>query len=63
VPATLAAQYFATIDTPCKRLVWCEQSAHHPPFEEPERFAAVLVDQVLPLVRAQTRTCPAQASE
>jgi pimeloyl-ACP methyl ester carboxylesterase len=63
VPATLAAQYFVTIDAPCKRLVWFEQSAHHPPFEEPEKFHAVLIDQVLPLVQAPTRTCPAQASE
>jgi pimeloyl-ACP methyl ester carboxylesterase len=62
VPAVLAAQYFATIDAPCKRLVWFEHSAHHPPFEEPEQFYAVLIDQVLPLVQAQTRTCPAQSS-
>jgi pimeloyl-ACP methyl ester carboxylesterase len=62
VPATLAAQYFATIDAPCKRLIWFEQSAHHPPFEEPETFHAVLIDQVLPVVQAPTRTCPAQAA-
>jgi proline iminopeptidase len=62
VPAVLAAQYFATIDAPCKRLVWFEHSAHHPPFEEPEQFQAVLIDQVLPLVQAQTRTCPAPSS-
>jgi pimeloyl-ACP methyl ester carboxylesterase len=57
VPALLAAQYFATIDAPCKRLVWFEHSAHHPPFEEPEKFQAVLIGQVLPLVQAQARTC------
>jgi pimeloyl-ACP methyl ester carboxylesterase len=57
VPALLAGQYFATIDAPCKRLVWFEHSAHHPPFEEPEKFQAVLIGQVLPLVQAHARAC------
>lgn len=50
VPSVLAEQYFDTIDAPCKRLIWFEQSAHNPPFEEPERFVHVMVDDVLPLV-------------
>lgn len=50
VPSVLAERYFAKIAAPCKRLIWFEQSAHHPPFEEPERFVRVLRDEVLPLV-------------
>ena len=50
MPASLAAAYFDTIDAPCKRLVWFEHSAHYLPFEEPEKFERVLVEQVLPLV-------------
>jgi proline iminopeptidase len=49
--AVLAAQYFEIIDAPYKRLIWFENSAHNPPFEEPEKFNRVLIDQVLPLSR------------
>ncbi|HEX5421983.1 MAG TPA: hypothetical protein VFW94_00415 [Candidatus Acidoferrales bacterium] len=38
VPAPLAASYFQTIRAPCKQLIWFERSAHHPPFEEAEKF-------------------------
>ena len=40
-------------------IIWFEQSAHHPPFDEPETFHAVLIDQVLPVMQAPTPTCPA----
>jgi proline iminopeptidase len=49
VPAVLAAEYFDRIQAPCKRLVWFEQSAHNLPFEEPEKFNQVMIQQVLPL--------------
>jgi proline iminopeptidase len=48
VPAVLAEQYFHELHAPFKQLVWFEQSAHNPPFEEPEQFARVLVDVVRP---------------
>jgi pimeloyl-ACP methyl ester carboxylesterase len=38
VPAVLAARYFERIGEPARRLVWFEESAHNPPFPEPERF-------------------------
>jgi proline iminopeptidase len=60
MPAPVAAKYFDAVDAPCKRLVWFEQSAHHPPFEEPEKFERVLIEQVLPLARTDTRTCPVE---
>jgi proline iminopeptidase len=44
VPSILAERYFETIDAPVKRLVWFENSAHNPPFEEPALFAETLVD-------------------
>jgi proline iminopeptidase len=47
IPAVLAQAYFEKIAAPCKRLVWFEQSAHHPPFEEPRKFAEVMVAEVL----------------
>jgi len=58
VPAVLAKAYFETIEAPCKRLVWFEESAHNPPFEEPEKFKEVLIKEVLPLVaERRTQTC------
>jgi proline iminopeptidase len=60
MPAQSSADYFDSIDAPCKRLVWFEHSAHYPPFEEPEKFERVLVEQVLPLASTGTRTCPVE---
>lgn len=53
VPAELAAAYFTEIEAPRRRLVWFERSAHNPPFEEPEEFVRVLVEEVLPLAREE----------
>lgn len=53
VPAELAEKYFHTLSAPHKELIWFEQSAHNPPFEEPEKFDRVLIDRVLPWVRAR----------
>jgi pimeloyl-ACP methyl ester carboxylesterase len=49
VPAELAAEYFATMDAPSKRLVWFERSAHNPPFEEPDAFVHAMLAHVRPL--------------
>ena len=53
VPSVLAADYFATIRAPAKRLVWFERSAHNPPFEEPDAFVRAVVTHVLPLARGE----------
>ena len=50
VPAMLAASYFQAIEAPCKQLIWFERSAHHPPFEEAEKFNRVMIENVLPTV-------------
>lgn len=59
VPAILAASYFKTIEAPCKQLVWFERSAHHPPFEQPEEFNRVMIEDVLPASTGST-TCVKQ---
>jgi proline iminopeptidase len=56
VPSTLAASYFERIQAPYKRLIWFEQSAHNPPFEEPELFNRMLIDVLTPLVTPRSRT-------
>ena len=55
VSAALAEQYFDMIDAPYKRLIWFEQSAHNPHFEEPEKFNKVLIEEVLPISRIRGR--------
>jgi proline iminopeptidase len=60
VPSIVAARYFDRIEAPQKRLVWFEQSAHNPPFEEPELFNQTLI-HVLESIGTQvssTKTCP-----
>jgi pimeloyl-ACP methyl ester carboxylesterase len=34
---------------PRKHLIWFEESAHNPPFEEPEKFDRALIKKVLSL--------------
>jgi pimeloyl-ACP methyl ester carboxylesterase len=42
--------YFDALTAPSKKLVWFEESAHEPPFEEPPKFNAAMVDLVRPIV-------------
>jgi len=48
-PFTLTEQYFSTINAPEKHIVWFEESAHFPFYEEPVAFARHMHD-VLPAV-------------
>lgn len=50
--AELAYRYFQNLSAPAKRFVWFENSAHSPPFEEPERFNAALLETIEQLVGA-----------
>ena len=52
VAAETSAAYFDKLVAPSKQLVWFEESAHMPPFEEPEKFNAKLVELVAPVARA-----------
>ena len=49
VPSEIAAVYFEALRAPMKELVWFEQSAHMPQFEEPIAFNRFMVEKVLPL--------------
>jgi pimeloyl-ACP methyl ester carboxylesterase len=55
VPAVLGQEYFSVIEAPCKRLVWFEQSAHNPPFEKPEKFNRLMIEQVAPFAEEDRR--------
>ena len=54
VDAELASRYLDCISAPKKAFIWFENSAHSPPFEEPERFNATMIEKVLPLARAKS---------
>jgi pimeloyl-ACP methyl ester carboxylesterase len=50
-PAALAEQYFNVLEAPRgKQLIWFEQSAHVPPWEQPDQF-----DQAMLRVLVETR--------
>jgi hypothetical protein len=38
------------LSAPSKRLLWFEESAHEPPFEEPAKFNAAMGDLVRPIM-------------
>jgi pimeloyl-ACP methyl ester carboxylesterase len=49
VVADVSAAYFEALEAPLKKLVWFERSGHFLPFEEPEAFNRLLIDEVRPL--------------
>lgn len=49
VDASVAAGYFDELHAPAKQLVWFENSAHNPPFEEADLFDARVVDALASL--------------
>jgi pimeloyl-ACP methyl ester carboxylesterase len=50
-PETSVA-YFDLLAAPLKKLVWFEESAHEPAFEEPARFNAIMAELIRPLIAA-----------
>jgi len=42
-PSGAAQRYFDAVDAPSKNLVWFDNSAHTPHFEEPEKFRDLLM--------------------
>lgn len=47
IPSVIAAEYFEQLKAPQKELVWFEQSAHSPCFEEPGKFNRLIVEKLL----------------
>lgn len=50
-PGRVIADYVETINAPQKEVVWFENSGHFPFYEEKQKFADQLVQQVLPLAK------------
>ena len=52
VDAPLTFDYLQSITAPQKSFVWFEDSGHYPPFEEPQKFNAWMIERVLPIARS-----------
>jgi pimeloyl-ACP methyl ester carboxylesterase len=52
VAAETSVAYFEKLVAPTKQLVWFEDSAHMPPFEEANKFNAKMIELVAPVARA-----------
>jgi pimeloyl-ACP methyl ester carboxylesterase len=50
IAAETSAAYFEMLEAPSKTLTWFEESAHEPPFEEPEKFNRAMVESVRRIV-------------
>ena len=50
IDAETSAAYFQMLVAPSKKLVWFEESAHEPPFEEPVKFNRAMMELVRPVV-------------
>ncbi len=50
-PSSLVEDYFNALNAPEKELIWLENSAHHPMYEEAQLFDQILIDKLLPLVK------------
>lgn len=55
VPSPVAAEWLEEVQAPSKELVWFENSAHMPMFEEPGLFFAALLREVVPLAEGATQ--------
>jgi pimeloyl-ACP methyl ester carboxylesterase len=56
VYADLSSRYLERLSAPKKVFVWFDNSAHSPPFEEPERFNELVLKDVLPLALLAQRS-------
>ena len=49
IDAHTSAAYFDALSAPSKKLVWFEESSHHPPVEEPRKFNTLMAEMVRPV--------------
>lgn len=58
VPAALSAAYASALQAPETRVIWFEESAHNPPFEQPAAFADAVLRTLAQLPREPAATRP-----
>jgi pimeloyl-ACP methyl ester carboxylesterase len=47
-PFELVEKFYLKLKAPIKKLIWFENSAHNPNFEEPDKFNELLINEILP---------------
>jgi len=50
-PTSLFDSYFQLLEAPMKKVYYFEKSAHHPMYEEPEKYEDILIENILPLCK------------
>ncbi len=50
-PSELVEEFYEQLEAPNKELIWFEESAHSPNYEEQENFDKIMIEKVLPLAR------------
>lgn len=50
-PFSLIKQYYDSLQAPFKQIIWFNESAHFPFFEEPKKFDSVMIYQILNSVK------------
>jgi esterase/lipase len=58
VSSEVAAEWFATLRAPSKRLIWFERSAHHMTSEEPGKLLTTLVAYARPIAEKAGDAAP-----
>lgn len=58
VSSEVAAEWFATLDAPSKKLIWFERSAHHMTSEEPGKLLTTLVAHARPIAEKAGDAAP-----
>jgi esterase/lipase len=58
VSSEVAAEWFARVDAPSKRLIWFERSGHHITSEEPGKLLTTLVTEARPIAASAGDSAP-----
>ena len=48
-PSELVEKFYEQLVAPKKELIWFDESAHSPNYEEQENFDKIMIEKVLPL--------------
>jgi pimeloyl-ACP methyl ester carboxylesterase len=52
--SVIAEQYYQTLKAPEKKIFWFEKSAHGIPSSEPDKLQTLIIEEILPSIKAKT---------
>jgi len=50
-PTSILNEYYSLLEAPEKEIFYFENSAHHPMYEEPDKYEKILIENILPLCK------------